>query len=283
VQVSVDYSFRENRFDNETYPLWTIAWQNTFLQASADGIIFDTMEEAGVPLTFAAFRSTYSATEPFEEARRGGSDPFVGIAGDTFPGGSFAVLDLAADQDGDGLSDALEGLGCTSGQDADSDDDGLADGLEDANRNGLVDAGETNPCFADSDGDGLSDGAERGLLSPTPDPDGAGPLQGTDPALFVPASAPTATSDPLAPDSDGDGLLDGAERGAYGTNPLLFDTDGDGFGDGVEVAAGSDPLDPFSAPAAQVPALSQEGVGLLVGLLIGVAFWLDRRRREQAR
>ncbi|MEZ4279816.1 MAG: hypothetical protein R3F21_09415 [Myxococcota bacterium] len=281
VQVSVDYSFRENRFDNETFPLWTIAWQNTYLQLSLDGIIFDTMEEAGLPLTIAAFRSTYSATEPFEEARRGGSDPFVGLEGHTFAGGSFVVLDLAADADGDGLTDALENLSCSSSQDADSDDDGIPDGLEDANRNGLVDAGETHPCVADSDGDGHPDGAERGLLSPTPDPDGAGPLLGTDLALFVPTSAPTLASDPLDPDSDDDGLLDGAEFSAYGTNPLLFDTDGDGFGDGAEIAAGSDPLDPSSAPAPQVPALSTEGTGLLVGLLIGLAFWLEGGRRAR--
>ncbi|MGH0028196.1 MAG: hypothetical protein ACQGVC_00265 [Myxococcota bacterium] len=197
VQVSVDYSFRNNVFSNETYPLWTLAWQNTFLQVSIDGKIWDAMEEFGAPLTFAAFRSTFSATEPFAEARRGGDDPFVGVAGDTFTGGSFAVLDLAADADRDGLSDALEAVTCSSAQDADSDDDGLSDGLEDANRNGLVDAGETSPCLADSDGDGRQDGTERGLLTSVADPDGAGPLLGTDAAVFVPATDPGVTSDPL--------------------------------------------------------------------------------------
>lgn len=38
--------------------------------------------------------------------------------------------------------------------------DGLADGVEDKNKNGRVDAGETDPNVADSDGDGLRD-AER--------------------------------------------------------------------------------------------------------------------------
>ncbi len=76
------------------------------------------------------------------------------------------------DSDGDGIPDALEG--CTGGDplvepcdcdgdgfynflDVDSDKDGLADGIEDANKNGVVDFGETDPCNPDTDGDGVSD------------------------------------------------------------------------------------------------------------------------------
>ena len=42
----------------------------------------------------------------------------------------------------------------------DKDLDGLLDSQEDANGNGLVDAGETNSLDTDSDADGLSDGYE---------------------------------------------------------------------------------------------------------------------------
>lgn len=42
----------------------------------------------------------------------------------------------------------------------DSDDDGLSDATEDPNRNGLVDAGETNPDSDNTDGDRTPDGAE---------------------------------------------------------------------------------------------------------------------------
>jgi 2',3'-cyclic-nucleotide 2'-phosphodiesterase (5'-nucleotidase family) len=42
----------------------------------------------------------------------------------------------------------------------DSDNDGLFDGEEDANRNGILDAGETDPFNPDTDGDGFSDGEE---------------------------------------------------------------------------------------------------------------------------
>ncbi|MGD9101136.1 MAG: carbohydrate-binding domain-containing protein, partial [Anaerolineae bacterium] len=42
----------------------------------------------------------------------------------------------------------------------DSDGDGLPDWIEDANHNGVVDEGETDPHNPDTDGDGLSDGDE---------------------------------------------------------------------------------------------------------------------------
>ena len=64
-------------------------------------------------------------------------------------------------------------------------------------------------------------------------------------------------------DDDNDGLLDIVETntGVFnsatdtGTDPLNPDTDGDGIDDGLEVSGGSDPTDPNS-PAAEVPALS---------------------------
>ncbi len=206
VQVNVTYSFRENRFTNETRPLWTLAWQNTVGQLGFSGIIPDVLEEANIPFSAAAFRSTFSDTEPFEGADLGGTDPLAGAA-QSFPGTSFTVLDLALDGDGDGIPDAQEDIAtsCTSSADADSDDDGLSDGTEDANRNGLVDAGESSPCLADSDGDGFQDGTERGLLTATPDPDGAGSLAGTDLAVFEPSLDPLATSDPTDPLDTPDG------------------------------------------------------------------------------
>ncbi|MGI6495418.1 MAG: hypothetical protein ACOX5G_04910 [Kiritimatiellia bacterium] len=48
---------------------------------------------------------------------------------------------------------------------------------------------------------------------------------------------------PLDPDTDDDGLDDGAEL-ALGTDPFGYDTDGDGLRDGEEAEAGTDPLDP---------------------------------------
>src|SRR5439155_10299358 len=45
----------------------------------------------------------------------------------------------------------------------------------------------------------------------------------------------TAGTNPLSPDTDGDGLKDGDEVKIYKTNPLKADTDGDGLNDGFEV------------------------------------------------
>ena len=63
-----------------------------------------------------------------------------------------------------------------------------------------------------------------------------------------------AGTDPLAGDTDGDGLTDKAEaEGAFGasvvTNPLNPDTDGDGLRDGWEVSNGLDPTDNGTAVA----------------------------------
>ncbi len=52
----------------------------------------------------------------------------------------------------------------------------------------------------------------------------------------------TLGTDPLNPDTDGDGLQDGEEVRRYHTNPLVADSDGDGLTDGLEVAQyGTDP------------------------------------------
>lgn len=75
------------------------------------------------------------------------------------------------DRDGDGLPDTLEDTMCTDPDNEDSDDDGLLDGVEDANQNGIVDAGETNPCDRDSDNDGYTDGEEVEAGTDPLDPD----------------------------------------------------------------------------------------------------------------
>lgn len=56
------------------------------------------------------------------------------------------------DLDGDGRADAFEARVGTSAMDHDSDDDGLPDNVEDANGNGVVEPGETDPRVPASDG-----------------------------------------------------------------------------------------------------------------------------------
>lgn len=180
-----------------------------------------------------------------------------------------------ADTDGDGINDGVEtggdatvDPGDTNPLDLDSDDDGLSDGSEDANGDGAVQPGETDPNDADSDNDLINDGVESGVTSGIADPDGAGPIMGTDPSFNGDAD-PASTTDPLDADTDNDGLDDGVEDvnrdgqtlntiggtgGAAGsgeTDPNNPDTDGDGLIDGDEVNAtgplagigATDPLD----------------------------------------
>ncbi|MEM7246798.1 MAG: hypothetical protein AAF533_15710 [Acidobacteriota bacterium] len=117
---------------------------------------------------------------------------------------------VGADRDGDLLTDEEEVLLGTNPLDADSDDDGLSDG-EEVGREG------TDPLNADTDGDGLQDGTELSRSMGVPDPDGDGPLEGTDPDIFRPDAEDMTGTDPLDPDTDDGGVLDGAE-----------DRDGDG-------------------------------------------------------
>lgn len=164
-------------------------------------------------------------------------------------GGTDRTDPCNADSDGDGVKDGLEQgrvstVNATCGfspdaepssqtdpTQADSDDDGLSDGEEDANKDGKVQGGESDPRKVDGDCDGISDFDER---------------NGTK----------GCATDPLDADSDKDGLVDGVEQGlsapgadvtgcSYSagtfdaessskTNACAADTDGDGIGDGAE-------------------------------------------------
>lgn len=110
------------------------------------------------------------------------------------------------DSDGDGLKDFLETGLCPNVNDADSDDDGIIDGSEDANQNGVVDPGETDPCLADTDGDGIFDGTEIGLTEPQN-------ALATDLSKehFIADEDPGTTTTPTSSDTDGDGFDDGLE------------------------------------------------------------------------
>jgi hypothetical protein len=93
----------------------------------------------------------------------------------------------------------------------------------------------------DSDGDGLLNKEEKqlGTDPKNPDTDGDGLSDG--------AEVKTYSSSPIKADTDGDGLDDGVEVTALRTSPIKADTDGDGLGDGEEVNKyKSDPLKPDS-------------------------------------
>ncbi|MEM7243756.1 MAG: hypothetical protein AAF533_00350 [Acidobacteriota bacterium] len=158
------------------------------------------------------------------------------------------------DTDGDGLFDGEEVVPgdddhVTEPLDVDTDDDGVSDGEE-------VGLG-SDPTDRDSDDDAVQDGTELGRDAPLPDPDGAGPLLGTNALFFQPDADPTTTTDPLLDDTDAGGRLDGEEdlngNGAVDPgerDPNLtiddFDLDADGLRDDEEAGLGTDPADPDS-------------------------------------
>ncbi len=205
--------------------------------------------------------------------------------------------DGAADRDGDGLSDALElALGTdpadsdtdndgiddrmelaagtpavfdfgidTNPIDADTDDDGIGDGDELSGMGGVASFAPTNPTAFDTDGDGVGDGIEVGVNEPV----ATGVSDGTPAVDFAGSNwtfrvdlDPATTTDPNDEDTDGDGLVDGAEDdngdgavtglvvGGTGTqgigesDPRDEDTDRDGLQDGAEAEVhGSSPVD----------------------------------------
>ena len=96
--------------------------------------------------------------------------PYFGVVKDVSAEGSLKLTSFSigggtisetSDADNDGLIDFLELTVCeTNWQNPDTDGDGLLDGIEDANHNGIVDPGETDPLDPDSDDDGFTDQEE---------------------------------------------------------------------------------------------------------------------------
>ncbi|MDP1914940.1 MAG: tandem-95 repeat protein [Myxococcales bacterium] len=190
-----------------------------------------------------------------------------------------------ADTDGDGLPDGLErGLTMAQGRQtrpnvfkadadpatttsplrADTDAGGDSDGTEDANSNGRIDAGETDPNDRlddrqDADRDGLTNAQEinAGLDPNDGDSDDDGVLDGADGLTDTDGDG---RIDAFDSDSDNDGVLDGTEAGVTEqtlkpretdvskgsfvadadptstTNPKSADSDADGLPDGAEDA-----------------------------------------------
>ena len=122
------------------------------------------------------------------------------------------------DSDGDGLTDSLEETLGSDPFSVDTDDDGLSDYEE----LGWLDY---NPLLEDTDGNGILDKDED------PDGDGLTNLQESNLGTNM-----------IVKDTDHDGLTDYEEAMIYHTDPLNPDTDGDGVNDGTEIAISSDPL-----------------------------------------
>ncbi|WP_425334798.1 adventurous gliding motility protein AgmC [Myxococcus stipitatus] len=98
-----------------------------------------------------------------------------------------------ADTDDDALPDGVEvkGANATNPLNPDTDGDGLKDGVEDANHNGAIDRGETDPNDRDTDRGGASDGDEVN--------GGTNPLNGNDDFVVVGRGCSTGGAGTFAP------------------------------------------------------------------------------------
>lgn len=148
---------------------------------------------------------------------------------------AIPATSMAIDSDGDGLADIREiDTFRTNVNKSDSDNDQLSDGKEVngwlwfvEEQRGCINATitlgchvhKTNPLSPDTDGDRNSDYYEYNTFG----------------------------SNPIDPDQDDDGLLDGIEsgpNGIYHTTFFTSDTDSDGLSDGLEIQTGRDPTRP---------------------------------------
>jgi parallel beta-helix repeat protein len=249
------------------------------LGAATEGSINDTLEgrlvvgDEGNTQEGARFRFTFDAPTGLSPTTRvtGTATSPAGASSEFAP--NVIAYDLTADDDDDGLPNGEEEDLGTNPNDADTDDDGIEDGVEvdgdnptdpgladtdgdglcdgpnavadtcaageDRNANGAQDDGETDPNDADTDDGGVSDGDE--VLRDATDPLAPTDDVGGDPDrddLTNEREAAIGT-DPLDPDTDGDGIRDGVEvDGETGTSPLDPDTDGDGLCDGSGTVEG---------------------------------------------
>ncbi len=184
----------------------------------------------------------------------GETHPAINISEGTLITRDFELNANSDDTDSDGLTDYDELYTCTydtAYDDADSDDDGILDGDEDANLNGEVDAGETDPGDADTDNDGIQDGTELGITTGHADTG----------ATFQPDLDPTTTTDPLDNDTDDDSKLDGDE-----------DSNHNGRVDAGE----TDPN-----PMASIPTVNEWGMIVFMILLMVAGTVLVRRQRAE--
>lgn len=104
------------------------------------------------------------------------------------------------DTDGDGLKDGLEVQSGTNPTNRDTDGDGTADGIEDANQNGRIDPGETDPRHP-------PEKPAPAAAAPAPAP---APVPAPAPAPVEPP--PAAPAPVAAKDSDKDGVADEADK-----------------------------------------------------------------------
>mgnify|MGYP001303743967 CR=1 FL=1 len=178
------------------------------------------------------------------------NDPFAQLpnSAGTNPGNDLSVIDIGRA----GLPSYFysKNYGSAPGC-VDSDGDGIFDHIEDANGNGIVDPGETDPHNPDTDGDGLPDGVEDANKNGVVDPGESDPRDPCDPWAFGPDCDWDGDGliNSIDPDDDNDGVNDEFDVENFNKDS---DSDGDGISDDDETGndgvynpgVDSDPLNP---------------------------------------
>ncbi|NLH74856.1 MAG: hypothetical protein GX456_17540 [Verrucomicrobia bacterium] len=137
----------------------------------------------------------------------------------------------------------------------DTDGDGMPDWWESLYP-AFLNINDKSDAALDQDNDGLTNLREyqNKTMPDNPDTDGDGVKDGAEVDRTVGGSP--APTDPTKPDTDADGLSDGVETGTgvfqnaqdTGSDPLKTDTDDDTFGDWQEVLHGTNPCNASSTP-----------------------------------
>jgi len=228
------------------------------VDSDGDGLP-DTLEEEGVPVQYTVGPDSEPSLPVTTSIELDPDDPDTD--GDGVPDGYEVVVDnLSIGLDGTERYD-LRSLP----DETDSDGDGLPDGTE--NETGL------DPLNPDTDGDSLDDKLEYEGIPVTDwyDYGDAGESANTTNALPGPDDDAVKT-DPLDPDTDGDGLSDGLEVGSdtiqyqeftvyqLQSDPTDPNTDDAGLNDSAELAQGSDPTTPeYASVKVTVPVTGEQG------------------------
>lgn len=130
----------------------------------------------------------------------------------------------------------------------DADKDGMPNGFE-RDHPGYLNASDPSDAVKDPDNDNLTNLEEYQAKTEIDNADTDGDEAKDGAEVKRKAGGVSAATNPLVPDTDGDGLMDGRETVS---DPLLPDSDSDSFPDGQEVFHGSNPM-----LAASVPDLSK--------------------------
>lgn len=131
----------------------------------------------------------------------------------------------------------------------DADKDGMPNGFE-RDHPGYLNASDPSDAAKDPDNDGLTNLEEYKAKTEIDNADTDNDEAKDGAEVHRKAGGVAAPTNPLVPDTDGDGLMDGRETVS---DPLLPDTDSDSFPDGQEVFHGSNPILASSVPDLSKP------------------------------